>query len=164
MLIPKYFFQILTALRFYAVGCYQGAIGEQWDIAVSQPSVSRCIRKVTDAINDLLLRRWVKFPMTDMERHAAREKFRTAAQPFPGAIGAIDCTYINIKGPKEHEKAYVNHWSDHTINAQLVRIIYILKFSQYNYNLKYKINKSFFKFSIPKSIFCNHNFRSVIPS
>lgn len=94
---------------------------------MSQPSVSRCIRKVTDAINDLLLRRWVKFPMTDMERHVAREKFRTAAQPFPGAIRAIDCTYINIKGPKEHEEAYVNHWGYHTINAQLVRIIYIIR-------------------------------------
>ncbi|GAB1867717.1 Nuclease HARBI1 [Camponotus japonicus] len=27
--------QVLTTLRFYAVGCYQGSIGEQWDIAIS---------------------------------------------------------------------------------------------------------------------------------
>lgn len=118
------FVQILSALRFYSVGCFQGAIGEQWDIAISQPSVSRCIRKVTDAINNILLRQWVRFPMTDIEHHSAREKFRVAPQPFVGAIGAIDCTYINIKRPIEHEEAYINHWGDHTINAQVVSIPY----------------------------------------
>ncbi|XP_071653697.1 putative nuclease HARBI1 [Temnothorax longispinosus] len=112
--------QVLTALRFYAVGCYQGSIAEQWDIAISQPSVSRCLRRVTDAINAILLRRWVKFPMTDVDRHRAREKFADALQPFIGAIGAIDCTYINIKGPIVHEEAYVNHWGDHTLNVQVI--------------------------------------------
>ncbi|XP_036141476.1 C-terminal-binding protein isoform X3 [Monomorium pharaonis] len=55
-----------------------------------QPTVSRCIQAVTNAINDLLLRRWVQFPITDIERYGkAKEKFRTAPQPFMGAIGAI---------------------------------------------------------------------------
>ncbi|XP_032690439.1 putative nuclease HARBI1 isoform X1 [Odontomachus brunneus] len=58
--------------------------------------------------------------MTDIERHHAREKFRLAPQTFVGAIGAIDCTYINIKGPIQHEEAYVNHWGDHTINTQVI--------------------------------------------
>jgi len=49
------------------------------------------------------------FPMTDAERHIAREKFANALQPFMNTIGAIDCTYINIKGPKDHEETYVNH-------------------------------------------------------
>ncbi|XP_025163925.1 putative nuclease HARBI1 [Harpegnathos saltator] len=31
--------RILTALRFYAVGYYQGAIGEQWDIAICDPEL-----------------------------------------------------------------------------------------------------------------------------
>ncbi|XP_018376799.1 PREDICTED: putative nuclease HARBI1 [Trachymyrmex cornetzi] len=115
--------QILTALRFYAVGCYQGSIAEQWDIVSSQPSVSRCVRVVTNAINDLLLRQWVKFPMTNEERYIAQEKFRTAPQPFNGTIGAIDCTHINIIAPKEHEEAYVNHWGDHSINVQAVYIV-----------------------------------------
>ncbi|XP_018377380.1 PREDICTED: uncharacterized protein LOC108770327 [Trachymyrmex cornetzi] len=86
--------QVLTALRFYAIGYFQGAIGEQWDIAISQPSVSRYVRKVTDAINNTLLRQWVRFPLTDIERHIAREKFRVAPQPFMGTIGAIDCKYL----------------------------------------------------------------------
>lgn len=58
--------------------------------------------------------------MTDLEPHIAREKFKVAPQPFVGAIGAIDCTYINIKWPIQHDEAYVNHWGDHTINAQAI--------------------------------------------
>ncbi|XP_018372982.1 PREDICTED: putative nuclease HARBI1 [Trachymyrmex cornetzi] len=40
--------------------------------------------------------------------------------PFPGAIGAIDCTFINILGPVEHEEAYVNHHGNHTLNVQAI--------------------------------------------
>jgi len=44
--------------------------------------------------------------MTDAERQTAREKFLNVPQPFIGAIGVINCTYINIKGLKEHKEAY----------------------------------------------------------
>ncbi|EFN78692.1 Putative nuclease HARBI1, partial [Harpegnathos saltator] len=116
----KYVMQVFTTLRFYAVGCYQGSIGEQWDIAISQPSVSRCLKKVTNGINDILLHRLVKFPLIAIDYHIAQEKFKLASQPFIGAIGVIDCTYINIKAPVRHEEAYVNHWGDHTLNVQVV--------------------------------------------
>lgn len=77
---------------------------------------------MTDAINNILLRQWVTFPVTNLDRHKAREKFRVAAQPFVGAIGAIDCTYINIIAPNVHEEAYVNHWGNHSLNVQVVHI------------------------------------------
>ena len=96
-----------------------------WDIAVSQSTVSRCVRAVTNAINNLLLRRWVRFPMTDIKRFIAKEKFRTAPHSFPNTIGAIDCTHINIIAPRRHEEAYVNHWGNHTLNVQAVSIVFI---------------------------------------
>jgi len=77
---------------------------------------------VTDAINDRLLRQWITFPPTNDQRNEAREEFRNASQPFEGAIGAIDCTYINILAPKVHEEAYVNHHGNHTLNVQAVCI------------------------------------------
>lgn len=87
---------------------------------MSQTSVSRCIRAVTNAINQQLLRRWIKFPMSQLERAAARNKFQNARQLFPGAIGAIDCTFINILGPTEHEEAYVNYHGNHSLNVQAI--------------------------------------------
>lgn len=82
--------------------------------------MSRCVTAVTNGINDLLLRPWVKFPITPEDRSLARQEFRTAAQPFEGAIGAVDCTYVHILAPHIHEEAYVNHWGDHTLNVQMV--------------------------------------------
>lgn len=73
-----------------------------------------------------MLRQWVKFPMTVLERNNAREEFRNAPQPFEGAIGAIDCTFINILGPKEHEEAFVNHHGNHSLNVQAVCCINVL--------------------------------------
>lgn len=95
-------------------------MGGQYDLALSQPSVSRCVTDVTNAINERFLYPWVQFPITPDQRHAARQTFLRAPQPFEGAIGAIDCTYVHILAPKQHEEAYVNHWGDHTLNVQAV--------------------------------------------
>lgn len=68
--------------------------------------------------------------MTHLERNNAREEFCNAPQPFEGAIGAIDCTYINILAPKDHEEAFVNHHGNHSLNVQAVckniLIVYII--------------------------------------
>ncbi|XP_024867587.1 putative nuclease HARBI1 [Temnothorax curvispinosus] len=55
--------------------------------------------------------------MTPLDRAATRNKF---ARTFPGAIGAIDCTYINIIAPRIHEEAYVNHHGNHSLNVQAI--------------------------------------------
>jgi len=60
--------------------------------------------------------------MTNADRNKAREEFKNKPQPFEGAIGAIDCTYINILIAKDHEEAYVNHHGNHSLNVQAVSI------------------------------------------
>lgn len=109
-------------MRFYATGCFQRPVGEQWGISMSQTSISRCIHKVADAINELIFRQWVQFPMTSGARQLARIQFQNARQPFEGAIGAIDCTHIAILALKEHEEAYINHHGYHSLNVQMVNI------------------------------------------
>lgn len=112
---------MLATLRFYATGCYQRPVGEQWGISMSQSSVSRCIHRVTDAINNTMFRAKIKFPMTQEERQTAKVIFASASSPFvAGTIGAIDCTHIAILAPKSHEEAYVNHHGYHSINVQMV--------------------------------------------
>lgn len=58
--------------------------------------------------------------MTAFERCNTREKFSNAPQPFEGAIGAFDCTHINIIAPKNHEEAFMNHYGNHSHNVQAV--------------------------------------------
>ena len=90
---------------------------------MSQSSISRCIHRVTDVINDLIFRQWVQFPMTPEARQLAREAFANARQPFAGAIGAIDCTHVAILAPEDHEEAYINHKGYHSLNVQMVTFI-----------------------------------------
>ncbi|XP_036147071.1 putative nuclease HARBI1 [Monomorium pharaonis] len=112
--------QVLSAIRLFATGCYQRPVGEQWGISMSQPSISRCVHRVTNAINDHLFRQWVQFPMTPEAKQLAREQFQNAPQPFEEAIGAIDCTHVAIIAPREHEEAYINHHGYHSINVQMI--------------------------------------------
>ncbi|XP_032687049.1 putative nuclease HARBI1 [Odontomachus brunneus] len=58
--------------------------------------------------------------MTAETRQVARTKFANAPQPFEGTIGAIDCIFINILGPGEHEEAFVNHYGNHSLNVQAI--------------------------------------------
>ncbi|EZA57618.1 Putative nuclease HARBI1 [Ooceraea biroi] len=110
--------QVLVAIQFFANENYQRPAGNQCEFALSQPSTSRCIRKVTRLINIYLLQQWIKFPITQLKRTIVQDKFVRALQPFPGAIGAINCTYINNLVPRIHEEAYVNHHGNHSLNVQ----------------------------------------------
>jgi len=114
--------KILVAINFLANNSYQTPVGNQYNFVVSQPSMNRCIRRVIYLINIHLLRRWITFPMTVEERIVTRNKFARAPQPFPGVIGAINCTYINILAPHIHEEAYVNHHGNHSLSVQAVSI------------------------------------------
>ncbi|EFN60645.1 Putative nuclease HARBI1, partial [Camponotus floridanus] len=107
--------QVLAALRFYATGCFQRPVGEQWGISMSQSSISRCVHKVTDAINNLIFRQWIQFPITAEARYQAKLKFQNARHSFEGAIGAIDCSHVAIIAPRIHEEAYVNHHGYHSL-------------------------------------------------
>lgn len=107
-------------MRFYATGSYQNPVGNQEGLTMSQPSVSRCVHAVTDSINNVFLRRKIRFPLTAEEINAARLKFANAMQPFHGAIGAVDCTHVSIRGPSNHEEAYVNRYGYHSLNVQVV--------------------------------------------
>ena len=51
--------QLLIALRFYATGCFQNTVGEM--IGVSQPTASRTIHRVNNAIRQHM-DRWVHLP------------------------------------------------------------------------------------------------------
>lgn len=95
---------------------------------MSQPSISRCLHRVTDAINENIFRQWVQFPMTLQARQFAKEQFRNAPQSFEGVIGAIDCTHVAVIAPREHEEAYINHNGYHSINVQMVPTAIIYQF------------------------------------
>ncbi|XP_023288911.1 putative nuclease HARBI1, partial [Orussus abietinus] len=86
--------QVLTALRFFASGSYQNCIGSNVNMAISQPSVSRCIHNVTNILNlPQIFDSWIHFPRNIWEAEQLRNRFWVEHR-FPGVIGCIDCTHI----------------------------------------------------------------------
>nr|CAH7743103.1 unnamed protein product [Callosobruchus chinensis] len=80
--------------------------------AISQPSVSRCIDGVTNALNEkAIINQWIKFPRNI---RGLRKRFYGKYQ-FPGVVGIIDCTHVAITTPygEYQENVYVNRKNYH---------------------------------------------------
>ncbi|XP_022182585.1 putative nuclease HARBI1 [Myzus persicae] len=117
--------KVLTALRFFASGSYQQDIGEHRGAALSQPSVSRCITEVAEALNNpIILNKYIHFPSTIEQLNIIRQGFYNKFG-IPGVIGVIDGTHVAIVPPNTAddvypEHIYVNRKGYHSINTQLI--------------------------------------------
>nr|CAH7767358.1 unnamed protein product [Callosobruchus chinensis] len=101
---------------------------------LSQPSVSRALREVVDALNHPnILARHIYFPRTRQERqsiingrvNACELKFgiyyRFANKfGFPGCLGCVDCTHVAVVKPREQEERFFNRKRYHSRNVQII--------------------------------------------
>ncbi|KAL5244243.1 hypothetical protein ACI65C_011653 [Semiaphis heraclei] len=116
--------KVLTALRFFASGSYQLDIGDNRSSALSQPSVSRCITEVSNALNQPdIVKRYIGFPDNFQKLNEIRRGFLDK-KGVPGVVGTIDCTHVAIFPPPSEglypEHIYVNRKGYHSINVQLI--------------------------------------------
>ncbi|KAB0800379.1 hypothetical protein PPYR_06119 [Photinus pyralis] len=101
--------KVLVTLRFLASGSYQMDVGSNYNFGISQPSVSRCIEEVVNAMNrNEIFNAYVHFPRNIQELNAARMGFFEKYN-FPGIIGCIDCTHVAIFPPKVDDDNYPEH-------------------------------------------------------
>ena len=117
--------RILTALFFFANGSYQRVLGHSWALSMSQSSVSRCVREVSNLILEHMADDWIKFPTTEREIIREKMKFMQGVQ-FPGTLGAVDCTQVAILAPSQDEHAYYCRKHYHSKNIQIVRNFWYL--------------------------------------
>ncbi|KAJ8913397.1 hypothetical protein NQ315_008790, partial [Exocentrus adspersus] len=118
-LIP--FMPIFVALHFFVQGSYQKAVGQDFFLAISQSSVSRCIKEVNLALENL--QNLIRFPNSDEELNL--EKFMNMPNGFPGIIGFIDCTHVAIVAPPTEDENYpavvfLNRKGYYSINVQII--------------------------------------------
>ncbi|VDI70617.1 Hypothetical predicted protein [Mytilus galloprovincialis] len=84
---------------------------------------------VVDAINSILLPKYIKFPTGHALRNTI-DGFRTR-WGFPQCGGAIDGTHILIIAPKEHHADYYNRKCHHSVLLQAV-VDYNYRFTNIN--------------------------------
>lgn len=109
--------KVTAALYFYAGGTFQhpsiSSLG-----GIAQSSVSVAIKQVTNC----LIRHaheFISFPTTPVSQQRVKQQFMETFG-FPGVLGAIDCTHIQIRAPAVHGVIYVNRKGTHSINVQVV--------------------------------------------
>ncbi|KAG5863657.1 hypothetical protein JTB14_024337 [Gonioctena quinquepunctata] len=110
---------VLVALRFYATGSYQRSLGQDFNFGMSQSSISQCIHRVTDVIDEHLPGQFIQLPNTRDERQVIKATYMDR-HSFPGAVGAIDCTHIAILKPREDEHNFINRKGYHSLNVQII--------------------------------------------
>lgn len=107
---------LLITLRFYATGNYQIVSGDLRGI--SQPTVSRCIKNVSELIA-AFARQEIKFPENQNLRVTMQQFYNIAN--FPQVTGCIDCTHVPIKSPGGNlAEVYRNRKRSFSINVQVV--------------------------------------------
>ena len=101
---------------FLATGTFQREVG---DISsISQPSISRTMPAVLDAIISLAPN-YIQFPYRDPQQAEIKRGFHAIAG-FPNIIGAIDCDPIATKATSTNGFNYVNRKGFHSVNVQIV--------------------------------------------
>ncbi|KAF9797234.1 hypothetical protein SFRURICE_006216, partial [Spodoptera frugiperda] len=87
-------------------------------IIVSQITVSRSIKEVTEALNKIY-HKYVKWPTQSDERNIIKAKFYQKFG-FPGILGCIDGTHVAILRPHIHEERYYNRKGFHSLNVMII--------------------------------------------
>lgn len=106
--------QVCLSLRFFATGSIQDVCGEL--IKVSQPTASRTIKAVTEALVALAAQ-WIVFPdRGDAERQ--KEKFYQIAR-FPNVFGCVDGTHVPLQAPATNAPEFINRKNVYSLNVQV---------------------------------------------
>lgn len=107
--------QLLAALHFVGNGGQYHGIADMHGL--SKSTICRCVRRVSEAIVNTLMGRFVKWPENNAENIA--NLFKNFAD-FPQVAGIVDGTLIPIDAPSENEPSYVDRKGNHSINAMVV--------------------------------------------
>ena len=108
--------QICIFLRYAATGMFQLVNADL--VKVSQPSVSRIITRIVNALcRPHIVHRFIQWPTQREDVIRKQQEFYAIAQ-MPQIVALIDCTHVRIKTPSENEAAFVNRRGNHSVNVQ----------------------------------------------
>ncbi|XP_052747820.1 putative nuclease HARBI1 [Galleria mellonella] len=112
--------KILCTLSFLGNGSYQKLIGNNLDTLISQPSASRAIHQVIDALNNInIVQKYIRFPQNSQERQALKQSFYEKFK-IPGVLGCIDGTLVSMVRPHQHEERYYCRKGYHARNVMII--------------------------------------------
>ena len=124
--------QILIGLQFLARGEYQTSVALNWHHPVCQATVSKIIKKMVNAVEQLIPY-YIQYPSTQRARRIMSDKFFDYCW-LPNILSIMDGTIIRLKKPCQHEEAYYSYKGVHCLNVQIVNTNK-LSLNNFNYNI-----------------------------
>ncbi|ROL44866.1 putative nuclease HARBI1 [Anabarilius grahami] len=113
--------KVTAALHFYASGSFQHPLSSIGGI--SQSAISSAIHAVTSG----LVRHageYIKFPVTPDNQERAKQAF-CAKYGFPGVLGVIDCTHVQLRAPSENALVYINRKGTYSITYKSFEMLIV---------------------------------------
>ena len=115
--------KLAATLRFLSDGSYQQRTGNDFNLSLAQPTVSKILKEVLNILENHICPQWIKFEMSEEEKFQAKLHFYEKTG-FPGVIGCVDGTHIKILTPgKDIQHLYYNRKGFYSLNAMVVNII-----------------------------------------
>ncbi|XP_067643205.1 putative nuclease HARBI1 [Eurosta solidaginis] len=111
--------KLCCALRFFAHGSYQQAVGNDFHLGLAQPTVSLILKEILPILQREICRAAIKTEMTEEEKQQAKSKFFIRSG-IPNVIGCVDGTHIAIYAPSANRHLYLNRKGFFSINAMIV--------------------------------------------
>ncbi|XP_067614377.1 putative nuclease HARBI1 [Eurosta solidaginis] len=112
--------KLATTLRFLAQGSYQVGVGNDFNLALSQPTLSAILAETLEALEKVICPLLIKFEMSEEEQTEAKRHFFQKAG-FPGVIGCVDGTHIKISAPtKLDQNLYFNRKGFFSLNTIII--------------------------------------------
>jgi len=108
--------KLLATLHFFASGSFQRTVAAR--AGISQSNFSEVLSDVLNAMCRRM-RKVIRFPHNRQSLNDTKQGFFAIAG-FPGVIGAIDCTHVQLVPPAESEHVYRNRKHMHSLNVQCV--------------------------------------------
>ncbi|XP_055704159.1 putative nuclease HARBI1 [Phlebotomus papatasi] len=112
--------KVLVALNFYCSGSYQKRVGQDFLTCLSQASVSRIIREISQLIAHNLLNKYITFPNTRASAERTKAGFQEKYGIY-GVIGVIDGTHIRLSGlNRASAHSFFNRKRYYSLNVMMV--------------------------------------------
>lgn len=74
--------KLSTALRFFAEGNYQKGVGNDFNVGLAQPTVSKCLSEVISIIETEVCPVLIRFPVSEEEKDKVKLGFYKKKQDF----------------------------------------------------------------------------------
>ena len=107
--------QVAVLLYYLSDQAHYGEIANTFGLAKS--TISTIIRYAAFCVANILGPQYIKLPSTEQEvKHLTTKFFERFG--FPQCLGAIDCTHMSTKKPRDNPTDYINRKSYHSLNVQ----------------------------------------------